>query len=431
MKTKNIWFAMVLGTVLTFVFTACSENDEPYNPDNYQIQVLGEGVDSDIDVKTDNAGNSTILTYTSWIEVSKSERSQTEVAATRSSMYGGEVINIELSNTFYFNVGVVGVQNFEMRKKPLINIDYVKIVENDVGNYTTVTDSAVIWSVDYGGFIIPCHLEYQVASYKGGYPAVTMPYHKIQAVNVLGEPVIKDLGYQNIKFDSKTISLCFTKEFRLSVSVSCNNTTYAGNIVVTLCKPVSGDYITASRFVSDGLRKEHDGYYSSITVNQTLSNDSNLDKTYDEYLIVGAERISDDSPMRTSNKLNISIMDAEYVAKDTVLGVGSDYFSSYVHESVFTVRFVDFDVVYKFTTTAPVYNDGFTRHEMPWIKVKNVKHKGDLVIETDNKPDHEFGGVKCYRYEIALTIEAEYEGTDHSSFKEEMVYTRVIFVPAG
>lgn len=287
------------------------------------------------------------------------------------------------------------------------------------------------YNINYGGFIIPCNLEYQVASYRGGYPTINMPHHPIETVNILSEPIVKDLGYQNIQLDSENTLLCLTKDFKASVAVVCNSTNYTGTINATLYKVASGDYLTGSSVVSQNLIKKKDGYYSSIVINQSLSDGTISDKTYETYVDIGGYRTSDDAPIRVSNKNNIAVMSSKYNSNPEPVFASEDgYVSKYCYDGVFKAKFLDFDVEYYFYSETPIYNDGFIRHEMPFIRVKDVKIKGDLIVETDNLPNHEFEGVNCYRYEIVLPFEAEYEGYNNLTFKEEYYYTRVIFVPA-
>ena len=243
MKTKKNWFVIVAAMIMSsvMIFASCSSDDDPILPDVIESEVLDDGIDSNVTSKSnvapDGTNLGTKLSYKSWIKVKGQTRAAFE-----------NKVEVTLNNAFNNTDTLVKVYDFIV-EPPKVEVFNRKRSERKEG-FVTVSDSVLVYSVQFAEFSFDYELDYEVAVYNDGVTKKVMPYHQIGA--------IKDKGYKLKQLDSAIDGeeAYARQQLVHSISVEFNGKYYDLSATVLLYRhlgPADEPYILRSELVSKNV----------------------------------------------------------------------------------------------------------------------------------------------------------------------------------
>ena len=171
MKTKKNWFVIVAAMIMSsvMIFASCSSDDDPILPDVIESEVLDDGIDSNVTSKSnvapDGTNLGTKLSYKSWIKVKGQTRAAFE-----------NKVEVTLNNAFNNTDTLVKVYNFIV-EPPKVEVFNRKRSERKEG-FVTVSDSVLVYSVQFAEFSFDYELDFEHAVYNDG---VTKKKHALSS----------------------------------------------------------------------------------------------------------------------------------------------------------------------------------------------------------------------------------------------------------
>ena len=187
MKTKKNWFVIVAAMIMSsvMIFASCSSDDDPMLPEVIESEVLDKGMDdtasSKPSINPNGVTTGTQFSYKSWIKVKGQTRAAFE-----------NKVEVTLNNVFANTDTVITVSNFDLGDYKTV-VSKRKRSERQEG-FVTVSDSVMVYSVQFAEFSFDYELDFEHAVYNDGVTKQNMPYHPIGT--------IKDKGYKLKQLDS-------------------------------------------------------------------------------------------------------------------------------------------------------------------------------------------------------------------------------------
>ncbi len=374
----------MFGTMMT-TFVAC-DKDEPYvDPAKViESEVVDLGTAEDVE-ETVNGTAGVSLSYESWIVVHQVfADGSTSQPSTRSASSVGNKISIILESKLTDVSAVANVSGFEM-KEAVNTVDYRKLgsAKHATQPFVTVTDSATVYTVDYGTFAIEFLLPYQTAVYDDGITKVTMPYHKYAD--------IRDNGGELSDLESVTENgvTYLRKLYKHSIEADFNGKSYTVHAEIVLKKEQKGDYLLSKKVVDEGvelvsydLEKKTGVSKSWIKIEETWS-ESGVKYLKKEVLL--HNRPSDAAyptfMMYLSEKCNFSDL---VIGEPQVLTEGMDtknedgmlitaYSSIYCIPVIYPTEDKKTDFAFGLVFEKAVYSDEGFEYEMPAFEFSNPR----------------------------------------------------------
>ena len=271
MKTIKFWSIFAVAAFLAAVmFTSCEDPlDDPANQEVIESEFIDEGISSNVTTQqlsgtTENGAtiSGTELSYESWIKV------KTKMGPkTRASGNDGDVVTVLLKDVFHNTDTTLYVSSLDFSDEYTTDISYrVKGERRD--GYVIITDSVMVYTVNFDDFSFEYELEYEVAVYDDGITKETMPYHKIKNIRDNG------CSIELVDSDDDGVNAYARKQIKHSFSVDFNNETYTIKGNVFLRKQIadaSEPYLVMSRLVGSSATSAGEMVLSRISVWQKWS----------------------------------------------------------------------------------------------------------------------------------------------------------------
>ena len=262
---KNFIFAVITAAVMMSL-SACVEKLEPeVLPEVIESEVTGRGMDAITATSSDKDGVKTQeLSYRSWIKV----KGQTKASF-------DNTVEIKLTNTlvdsdtttFYRTDTTIVWGNLDPEGY-VTRTDY-RVRGTRTEGFVTITDSVLVYTIDYGGFSFNYELDYEVAVYDDGITREVMPYHRIESI------VDKGAAFSRLETTDDGKYVYARKRLDHTIAAECNGKTYEVKANVTLCKFVcyaSQPYVKRSQILDSYCFSLGDETVMSfVEVNRTWS----------------------------------------------------------------------------------------------------------------------------------------------------------------
>ena len=394
MKTKKNWFVIVAAMIMSsvMIFASCSSDDDPMSPEVIESEVLDDGVDSNVTSKSnvapDGTNLGTKLSYKSWIMVKGQTRAAFE-----------NKVEVTLNNVFANTDTIITVSNFDLGDYKTV-VSKRKRSERQEG-FVTVSDSVMVYSVQFAEFSFDYELDFEHAVYNDGVTKQNMPYHPIG--------IIKDNGYKLEELDfviEKEVdgqqSVYLRKLLRHSISVAFNGKTYELSAKVELRKFVGYHPCAISSEVQNsGISNVVDGtwsgtYTSWLEVKHVYSDGKTAVKKYEVTNMIGEIEYDMLSyKILPSADVKLERSGFEGVAVRDTIGMPD---KSVIIEKtrIYVVQYNLFTLSYPVKEYEAYYNDGLLKADYPKLeygdmKVEyNVRYVSEYVGEERNYKEYYF-----------------------------------------
>ena len=394
MKTKKNWFVIVAAMIMSsvMIFASCSSDDDPILPEVIESEVLDEGMDdtasSKPSINPNGVTTGTQFSYKSWIMVKGQTRAAFE-----------NKVEVTLNNVFANTDTVITVSNFDLGDYKTV-VSKRKRSERQEG-FVTVSDSVMVYSVQFAEFSFDYELDFEHAVYNDGVTKQNMPYHPIGT--------IKDNGYKLEELDfviEKEVdgqqSVYLRKLLRHSISVAFNGKTYDLSAKVELRKFVGYHPCAISSEVQNsGISNVVDGtwsgtYTSWLEVKHVYSDGKTAVKKYEVTNMIGEIEYDMLSyKILPSADVKLERSGFEGVAVRDTIGMPD---KSVIIEKtrIYVVQYNLFTLSYPVKEYEAYYNDGLLKADYPKLeygdmKVEyNVRYVSEYVGEERNYKEYYF-----------------------------------------
>ena len=394
MKTKKNWFVIVAAMIMSsvMIFASCSSDDDPMLPEVIESEVLDKGMDdtasSKPSINPNGVTTGTQFSYKSWIMVKGQTRAAFE-----------NKVEVTLNNVFANTDTVITVSNFDLGDYKTV-VSKRKRSERQEG-FVTVSDSVMVYSVQFAEFSFDYELDFEHAVYNDGVTKQNMPYHPIGT--------IKDNGYKLEELDfviEKEVdgqqSVYLRKLLRHSISVAFNGKTYDLSAKVELRKFVGYHPCAISSEVQNsGISNVVDGtwsgtYTSWLEVKHVYSDGKTAVKKYEVTNMIGEIEYDMLSyKILPSADVKLERSGFEGVAVRDTIGMPD---KSVIIEKtrIYVVQYNLFTLSYPVKEYEAYYNDGLLKADYPKLeygdmKVEyNVRYVSEYVGEERNYKEYYF-----------------------------------------
>ena len=389
MKTKKNWFVIVAAMIMSsvMIFASCSSDDDPMLPEVIESEVLDKGMDdtasSKPSINPNGVTTGTQFSYKSWIMVKGQTRAAFE-----------NKVEVTLNNVFANTDTVITVSNFDLGDYKTV-VSKRKRSERQEG-FVTVSDSVMVYSVQFAEFSFDYELDFEHAVYNDGVTKQNMPYHPIGT--------IKDNGYKlnDLEFIIETDKnvrerVYLRKLLTHSISVEFNGKSYDLTAKVELQRFAGFYPCIVESVVTDEGKEIIDinindvvpsiSFKSWISVQRSWLDNRKEEKTFTqictpEICISEQSKFYKIIPDTDIIRENAEI---EYLGtKTSVTGADSEYTKTIVALKQYTITYNYFDVIYTLKEPTPVYNDGVLSKNMPAYSLSNIRHGFTLEGPADD-----------------------------------------------
>ena len=374
------------------IFASCSSDDDPMLPEVIESEVLDKGMDdtasSKPSINPNGVTTGTQFSYKSWIMVKGQTRAAFE-----------NKVEVTLNNVFANTDTVITVSNFDLGDYKTV-VSKRKRSERQEG-FVTVSDSVMVYSVQFAEFSFDYELDFEHAVYNDGVTKQNMPYHPIGT--------IKDNGYKLEELDfviEKEVdgqqSVYLRKLLRHSISVAFNGKTYDLSAKVELRKFVGYHPCAISSEVQNsGISNVVDGtwsgtYTSWLEVKHVYSDGKTAVKKYEVTNMIGEIEYDMLSyKILPSADVKLERSGFEGVAVRDTIGMPD---KSVIIEKtrIYVVQYNLFTLSYPVKEYEAYYNDGLLKADYPKLeygdmKVEyNVRYVSEYVGEERNYKEYYF-----------------------------------------
>ncbi len=378
MKTKKNWFVIVAAMIMSsvMILASCSSDDDPMLLEVIESEVLDEGMDdtasSKPSINPNGVTTGTQFSYKSWIMVKGQTRAAFE-----------NKVEVTLNNVFANTDTVITVSNFDLGDYKTV-VSKRKRSERQEG-FVTVSDSVMVYSVQFAEFSFDYELDFEHAVYNDGVTKQNMPYHPIGT--------IKDNGYKlnDLEFIIETDEnarerVYLRKLLTHSISIEFNGKSYDLTAKVELRRFAGFHPCIVESVVTDEGKEIIDinmndvvpsiSFKSWISVQRSWSDNRKEEKTFTqictpEICISEQSKFYKIIPDTDIIRENAEI---EYLGTETsVTGADSEYTKTIVALKQYTITYNYFDVIYTLKEPTPVYNDGVLSKNMPAYSLSNIR----------------------------------------------------------
>ena len=378
MKTKKNWFVIVAAMIMSsvMILASCSSDDDPMLLEVIESEVLDKGMDdtasSKPSINPNGVTTGTQFSYKSWIMVKGQTRAAFE-----------NKVEVTLNNVFANTDTVITVSNFDLGDYKTV-VSKRKRSERQEG-FVTVSDSVMVYSVQFAEFSFDYELDFEHAVYNDGVTKQNMPYHPIGT--------IKDNGYKlnDLEFIIETDEnarerVYLRKLLTHSISVEFNGKSYDLTAKVELRRFAGFHPCIVESVVTDEGKEIIDinmndvvpsiSFKSWISVQRSWSDNRKEEKTFTqictpEICISEQSKFYKIIPDTDIIRENAEI---EYLGTETsVTGADSEYTKTIVALKQYTITYNYFDVIYTLKEPTPVYNDGVLSKNMPAYSLSNIR----------------------------------------------------------
>ncbi|MBR5482618.1 MAG: hypothetical protein IKV11_00985 [Alphaproteobacteria bacterium] len=280
MKKNMYWFMMVAAIVMSaMTFVSCEDPFEPELPEVIESEVLESGADETIEeavVSDDSGVSGTELSYKSWIRVKGQTRADFD-----------HEVSVTLNNTFIDPTPTIVVEDLNIGEYTT-NISH-RAKESRQEGFVTITDSVLVYTVQYEKVSFEYELEYEVAVYDDGFTRQVMPYHGIDKVTE------KSYKTYLIESDDDGELAYARRKVEHSILVEVNGKSYEVKANVFLRKHIGyakDPYVKWSELVDTKLDMFNGQVRSTVTVFQKWNRGAEETLDYTVFLSAGIDNVS-------------------------------------------------------------------------------------------------------------------------------------------
>ena len=411
MKTIKFWATVAASALLLLVmFTSCDDPIDPVDPGPSKTEIVDKGISNQISSQqisgTTENGNTvtgTELSYESWIKVrtgTGAKKAPAYVSTRAASGDDGDVVTVLLKDVFHNTDTTVYVNSFEFGK-PQASVSY-RVNGTRRDGFVTITDSVMVYTVDFGNMSFNYLLEYEVAVYDDGTTREVMPYHKIERIT-LGE-----LEVGPLKNETQDGTTYFQRQCKHTISVVFNGESYTLKANVNAQAEPSSDVVVQSEIVDSGYElvsydeEKTEGVYKSwLEIRETWS-------------------LSGESTTKKECFLTFSLSTPNTTAYYTV----SEKYSEL--DDFFTQDYVDEE---RSTTTEFIDNISTTTNQTDYgiVIKKNSDDKvkftcfATIVIQSakynNGRAVYDFPAIKILNFTTGITNTSDWAPEDDGSFR--------------
>ena len=381
MKTIKFWSIITVAVFLAaMMFTSC---EDPLEEEVIASEVIDEGVSSKVTTHqisgTTESGatiSGTELSYESWIKVKTTTAPKTRASG------DDDVITVLLKDVFHNTDTTVLVNSLDIPEEYTHEISH-RVNGNRRDGYVIITDSVMIYTVNFDDFSFDYKLEYEVAVYDDGITKETMPYHKIKN--------IRDNGYklENMEFSVEPNfqdipSVYLRKKLSHSITVEFNGSDYTLNAKVIL-KRYLGPHpcIVSSELLDSGISDIDDDarvttYKSWIKLKHQYSDKTTSTQTH----VVDLDGILKYTPSsyKVLESADVSFISAkkELLQQDDILWNENVQTTDFIYDLTFEYNL--FTLNYKLHEEHAVYDNVVARFDFPILQYGEIKEEHTLKL---------------------------------------------------
>lgn len=387
MKKNMYWFMMAVAVIMSAMTFVSCEKELPFGPDNVEViesEVLESGADETIEeavVNSDSGVSGTELSYKSWIRV----KGQTRADFDRE-------VSVTLNNTFLdVNTNIV-VEKLDVGEYTT-DISYREKGSRQEG-FVTITDSVMVYTLQYENFSFAYELEYEVAVYDDGYTRQVMPYHRIDNVT--------EKSYKTYLTESDDDGeLAYARrKIEHSILVEVNDKTYEVKANVFLRKHIgyaSEPYIKWSELVDTKLDMFNGQVRSTVSVFQKWNRGAEETQDYTVFLTAGIDNVTYGSITAHGYNNDLRVV-------STSLADGENNFEPsgetpfVVYENVRKVWNIEYNygsVSIDLGYSDAWFDDGVTRCKFPNYELTEITNLEPRIVTGDAGVD-EIGNYQVY-----------------------------------
>ncbi len=388
MKTKKNWFVIVAAMIMSsvMILASCSSDDDPMLLEVIESEVLDEGMDdtasSKPSINPNGVTTGTQFSYKSWIMVKGQTRAAFE-----------NKVEVTLNNVFANTDTVITVSNFDLGDYKTV-VSKRKRSERQEG-FVTVSDSVMVYSVQFAEFSFDYELDFEHAVYNDGVTKQNMPYHPIGT--------IKDNGYKLEELDSSDDGEYAYAQKKLvhSISVQFNGKTYELKANVLLRRKIGSanqPYILRSTLVSKQYNVKDGLFECTLKVRQVWS-DGNVKEENNSFNLEGYihSQLSGYVKLRNFNN-DLSILKSTLHDNKTYwIGVAhSRYVSVLRKEQKWTIEYNYFSIDVEIVSDVAFYDDGVLYCNINDLEISEITNEEPKVVFDSNGED-EGGAYSVYK----------------------------------
>jgi len=407
---KFFFFAIVTATVMIGL-SACVEKLEPeVLPEVIESEVTGRGMDAITATSSDKDGVKTQeLSYKSWIRVKGQTKADFD-----------NTVEVKLINT------LVDTDTTTVYSKDTTivwgNLDpngYVTRTSYRVRGtrqegYVTITDSVLVYTIDYGGFSFDYELDYEVAVYDDGITQEVMPYHRIESI------VDKGATSSRLETGDDGTFVYARKKLEHTITAECNGKTYevkANVIISKIIGSASEPYVKRSEIVgSRTLYVSNEVIWSFIGVDRIWSDGREESVELKVELLSYIEDIPPMEKIVRGYAVPLRIVSSSlHDDKDATTVEQSDrdpyIYYEYTHQK-WNIQYNYFDIDVGLFRIVPYYDDGYSCCEFPNYEFSDVINLEPVFVVSE---EHFDGDGDYYRAGLVHQVvkakygELEYE----------------------
>ena len=364
MKTKNFWSFIAAAVIMTLgLFTSCEKMaEEEILPEVIESTVKNVGLNAMTSSKFEDANGceGIKLSYSTWADVE---------GTTRSAF--SNRVEVMLNDVFMNKNEIVYVPDFLIGEAKS-NTSYKSNGTRREG-YVLITDSVLVYRVEFEKFAFEYELNFEVAVYDDGVSRVQMPYHQIT--------IIKDNGYKLTDMDSSDDgeTAYARKELNHSISVETGGQTYEVSAKVELRKVLgsaNSPYVLRSSLIDEEvLIVSESEIVSKMNVYRLWSNgvEQNNAIAYSFYYPDNAIHITPSEVEIGNYAQDLQISHFSYIAdgRDYYSG-GGDYISVYQQKYLCTIDYGYFSIKVPIELYEAIYDDGVLRHRIKDLQLSSI-----------------------------------------------------------
>ena len=358
-------------------------------------EILDSGMDNSPRlIQTDNG---TAIEYESWINVDRimQTRAHEKASVTLRNEFPNGSLDLIDRPVSFLNPG------------PLVEV--FREGEDNIGDQgysnrhrhgdITVYDRAYDLVVYYTGMGYGHRLTYQTATYDDGFVTSELPYHAIERVEMVGEPVHTNMGVVRSEKDGKFYA---TRKSSHTLAAVCNGERYPFTFDVINRLEVTEPYVNGSSVVRRWITEGDDGNpVSNLELRQTLSDGTTRNKTFETSLAPFFMPLIPDGSGITVADTDIKFRSAEFSAEHAVSGSPELYLADHMFRGRLTIHYNKFDIEYDVMFSSISYDDGYISEELlPMIDADSfsVSDTMEFVRESESEKTY------LFRYEITAMV---------------------------
>jgi len=418
MKAIKFWSVITVAVFFTtMIFTSCDEsNDDPVIQEGTESEVVDGGASNNVTsqtfsttTKNGNTVSGTELSYESWIRVmyrNSAKKAPTYAATRGSSDNDGKEFRVLLKDVFHNTDTTININDryFDIGEYTTDTTYYVKGTRQD--GYITITDSVMVYTINFKDFSFAYEMEYEVAVYDDGITRETLPYHKITN--------LKDNGLEMVPIESvhdESLAVFARRQINHSISVEFCGETYTlkGKIVLQVLFDTAFEpYVKKSQLINAYYYTDGGQVYSTLRLMRYWSDGQIITENVQVPINAYIRDQSTSFVFHGEQPENIELVsyklsDARETGFPTSLlpyvDAGGEHRALYINYGFFDF---EMEVFYDI----PHYYDGYLQCDFPYPTFQNFRFSEQQLIQNQSG-ENESG--KYVGYVLIRDVKADFD----------------------